>query len=51
MKGLIIKKIEHKFYKDPIPVYNLTVDGYHNYLITKYELLVHNRGSIMWEIK
>jgi type II secretory pathway pseudopilin PulG len=49
--GLIIKKIEHKFYKDPIPVYNLTVDGYHNYLITKYELLVHNRGSIMWEIK
>ena len=48
--GLIIKKIEHKFYKDPIPVYNLTVDGYHNYLITKYELLVHNRGSILWKI-
>lgn len=44
-ENMIITKIEHKFHENPIPVYNLTVDGYHNYLITQYELLVHNAGS------
>ena len=40
-----ITKIEHKFYEEPIPVYNLTVDDFHTFLITKYELLVHNTPS------
>lgn len=48
--NLVIQKIEHKFYEEPISVYNLTIEGDHNYLITKYELLVHNRGSILWKI-
>ena len=39
---LVITKIEHKFHEEPIPVYNLTVEGYHNYLITGQEFLVHN---------
>lgn len=43
--NLEITKIEHKFYEEPVTVYNLTVEGYHNYLITQYELLVHNGGS------
>ena len=44
-ESLVITKIEHKFLEEPVPVYNLTVEGYHNYLITQYELLVHNAGS------
>ena len=40
--NLIITKIEHKSYEEPLKVYNITVEGYHNYLITQYELLVHN---------
>lgn len=43
--NLIINKIEYKYYEEPLSVYNLTVEGYHNYLITKYELLVHNAQS------
>jgi hypothetical protein len=43
--SLVITSIEHKFYEESIPVYNLTVEGYHTYLITQYELLVHNDGS------
>ena len=42
---LVINKIEYKYYEEPLDVYNLTVEGYHNYLITQYELLVHNAGS------
>ena len=46
-----ISKIEHKFHKEPIQVYNLTVDGYHNYLITGQEILVHNAtSSLQWGI-
>lgn len=41
----VITKIEHKFLEERIPVYNLTVDSNHNYLITQYELLVHNVAS------
>lgn len=44
--SLLITKIKHKYHEEKIPVYNLTVEGYHNYLITKYELLVHNAGSV-----
>lgn len=32
-------------YDKPIKTYNLTVDGIHNYLITEYEILVHNAPS------
>ena len=42
---MIIKKIVHKTNQELTPVYNLTVDGNHTYLITKYSLLVHNAGS------
>ena len=42
---LIINNIEYKYYEEPVKVYNLTVEGYHNYLITPYEMLVHNAGS------
>ena len=40
--NLTIEKIEYKYYEEPLKVYNMTVEGYHNYLITQYELLVHN---------
>lgn len=39
---MIINRVEHQFVDTPITVYNLTVDELHTYLITKYELLVHN---------
>jgi len=42
---LVINKIVHKKDIIPVKVYNLTVEGNHNYLITKYEVLVHNAGS------
>ncbi len=42
-ENMKIEKIEKKEYtQNLITVYNLTVEGYHNYLITEYELLVHN---------
>ncbi len=45
--SLVIEKIEHKFHKEPIDVYNLTIENNHNYLITPYELLVHNAPSVV----
>ena len=46
IKGkLKIKNIKVVEYDKPIRTYNLTVDGIHNYLITEYEVLVHNAGS------
>ena len=45
-EDLIIEKIEHEKLENPVKVYNLTVKGNHNYLITKYKLLVHNVKSI-----
>lgn len=43
--SLEITNIELKTYEEPIDVYNLTIDSHHNYLITQYELLVHNAPS------
>ena len=40
-----ITKINHILYEESIPVYNLTVDDFHTFLVTKYELLVHNISS------
>ena len=40
-----ITQINHILYKEPIPVYNLEVDDFHTFLVTKYELLVHNFAS------
>ena len=40
-----IEQIEHIKYTEPIETYNLTVDDFHTYLITEYELLVHNANS------
>ena len=37
-----ITNIEYKTYEEEIPVYNLTIDGNHNYLITENDFLVHN---------
>ena len=46
IKGkLKIKNIKVVEYDKPIKTYNLTVDGIHNYLITEYEILVHNAPS------
>ena len=42
---MVISHIEHKTNLNKVPIYNLTVDGNHNYLVTKYEILVHNAGS------
>ena len=44
-ENLFITKIEYKFYDELLKTYNLTVDGNHNYLITEYEILVHNSPS------
>lgn len=43
--NIVIDKIVHKKHDIPLNVYNLTVEGYHNYLVTEYQLLVHNSGS------
>ena len=40
-----IKSVEKILYDEPVKVYSLTVDGIHNYLITEYEVLVHNVAS------
>ena len=46
IKGkLKIKNIKVVEYDKSIKTYNLTVDGIHNYLITEYEILVHNAPS------
>ena len=42
-----ITKIEIEEYKEQIPVYNMEVEGHHNYLITDNNFLVHNAGSAM----
>ena len=39
---LKIKNIVIKTYDKPVNTYNLTVEGNHNYLVTEYEVLVHN---------
>jgi len=44
-EAMIITEIVHKKNQDLIPVYNITVEGNHNYLVTKYRLLVHNAPS------
>ena len=41
-----IEKIEKKEHYEPINVYNLVIDGNHNYLITNYGVLVHNGSPI-----
>ena len=41
-EDLTINQIKHDFLEKSIPVYNLTVDDFHTYLVTEYELLVHN---------
>ena len=43
--NMVIEKIEHKFHDVPLPVYNMSVEGLHNYLVTEYQLLVHNSTS------
>ncbi len=35
--SIILEKLEQ-----PVTVYNMEVDGLHNYLVTKYSILVHN---------
>ena len=46
IKGkLKIKNIKVVEYDKPIKTYNLTIEDTHNYLITEYEVLVHNVGS------
>ena len=41
----VINKIVNKKHEELVSVYNITVEGYHNYLVTEYQLLVHNVGS------
>ena len=46
-KNLEIKSIELKRYEEAIDVYNLTVEDFHTYVITEYEVLVHNAQSVI----
>ena len=46
-ENITINKIKLVTYDEPIKVYNLTVDDFHTYLITEYEVLVHNAGSVV----
>ena len=41
-EDVVIENIVYEELDEPIQVYNFTVDGNHNYLITNAELLVHN---------
>ena len=43
---LEITDIKYVMHSDPVKVYNLTVDGLHNYLISSDQLLVHNSMSV-----
>ena len=43
--NMVIDKIEHKFHDVPLPVYNMSIEELHNYLVTEYQLLVHNDNS------
>lgn len=43
--SLVIIDIEHEMLDEPRLIYNIVVDAYRNYLITPYELLVHNSAS------
>lgn len=40
-----ITKIERKTFKEQIPVYNMEIEGHHNYLVTEDGFLVHNANS------
>lgn len=40
-----VTKIEVLTLEEAVEVYNLTIKDYHNYLITEYELLVHNANN------
>ena len=42
---LEITNIKRVVHKEPVNVDNLTVDGLHNFLIAKDQLLVHNSAS------
>ena len=42
---MVIEEINHRNLTTPETIYNLTVDTHHNYLITEYEILVHNAAS------
>ena len=42
---MVIEEINHRNLTTPETIYNLTVDTHHNYLITEYEILVHNAPS------
>ncbi len=44
-KVVKIENIKEKYYEKEIPIYNLTVDGNHNYFVTDIQVLVHNASS------
>ena len=44
-KDTTIKNIRLKKLKEKVPVYNMEVEGHHNYLITEDKYLVHNATS------
>ena len=44
-ENMIITNIVNKKVPELANIYNITVEDNHNYLVTKYRLLVHNAGS------
>ena len=44
-KNVSVTRIHHLYDIEKTKTFNLQVDGYHTYLVTKYEILVHNAGS------
>ena len=42
---MVIEDIEYVVYEERIPTYNLTIEGNHNYLVTEFEIIVHNSPS------
>lgn len=42
---LVVSSIKCIYYEEPVTVYNLTIGINHNYLITEYNILVHNGSA------
>ena len=39
---VVVEKVQHEIFEDPIAVYNFQVEGYHTYYVSDISVLVHN---------
>ena len=41
---VIVEQVQHEILESPIKVYNFEVEDFHTYFVSKYSILVHNKG-------